>query len=111
MTMNKRQRDDVSILDLKGRLTIGLGDEALRTAVGELVEGGHLKIIVNLAEVTAMDSSGVGELVSCYTRVTNRGGKLKLENLPPKIQDLLQITQLITVFEVFDNEDAAVTSF
>ena len=76
-------------------------------AIGE----GPAKLLINLGEVTTIDSSGVGELVSAYTTVTNRGGKLKLVNMPPKVSDILQITQLITVFEVFETEDEAVQSF
>ena len=97
--------------DLKGKITIGVGDVALRDAVHQALNGGARNILVNLNEVTTIDSSGVGELVSTYTTVTNRGGKLKLLSLPPKVADILQITQLITVFEVFDSEAEAVASF
>jgi anti-sigma B factor antagonist len=111
MKVTQRQRDGVTILDLKGKITIGSGDLALRNAVQEALNGGATKILVNLAEVSTIDSSGIGELVSAFTTVTNRGGKLKLENLPSKVNDVLQITQLITVFDVYDNEDEAVKSF
>jgi len=111
MKINARTRDGVVILDCKGKITIGVGDVVLREAVQETVRAGNKNILINLAGVTTMDSSGVGELVSTYTTVTNRGGKLKLLNLPPKVSDILQITQLITVFETFDDEDEAVQSF
>lgn len=111
MKINTRTRDGVVILDCKGKITIGVGDVALREAVQETVKAGNKNILINLAAVTTMDSSGVGELVSTYTTVTNRGGKLKLLNLPPKVSDILQITQLITVFETYDDEEEAVQSF
>jgi anti-sigma B factor antagonist len=103
--------EGVKILDLKGKITIGLGDVALRNAVHEQLDTGARKILINLKDVSTIDSSGVGELVSTYTTVTNRGGKLKLEHLPPKVSDILQITQLITVFETFSDEDEAIWSF
>ena len=106
-----RNRSGVTIFDVKGKLTIGGGDIELREAVLGALEAGSQKILLNLQGVTLMDSSGVGELVSSYTTVTNRGGRLKLENLPAKIDDILQITQLITVFDVYDDEDEAIASF
>jgi anti-anti-sigma factor len=111
MKVNVRQRGNVTILDLKGKITIGVGDVALRNAVQEAMSAGATNIIINLHEVTTIDSSGVGELVSAYTTATNRGAKLRLVNLPAKVSDILHITQLITVFEVFDTEDEAVASF
>lgn len=111
MKINVRQRDGVTILDPRGKITIGVGDVALRNAVHETMDSGARKLLIDLAGVSQIDSSGVGELVSAYTSVTHRGGKLKLLNLPPKVSDILQITQLITVFEVFDDEDEAVQSF
>jgi anti-sigma B factor antagonist len=111
MKIDKRQQGDVTILEPKGKITIGLGDVALRDAVRGALEGGEQNILIDLQGVTTMDSSGVGELVSAYTTVTNRGGKLKLVNLPPKVADILQITQLITVFETYDSLDEAVASF
>lgn len=111
MKVNVRQREGVTILDLKGKITIGVGDVALREAIHEALDAGATKILVNMADVSTIDSSGVGELVSAYTTATNRGGRLKLINLPAKVADILQITQLITVFEVFDDEDEAVRSF
>ena len=109
--INVRKRDDVTIIDVKGKVTIGAGDLELRNAIHQAVNDGSKKVVVNLGGVSTIDSSGVGELVSSYTTVTNRGAKLKLVNLPPKVQDVLTITQLITVFDVFDTEDEAVRSF
>jgi anti-sigma B factor antagonist len=111
MNIPSRSVDEVLILEPKGKITIGVGDVALRNAVQQAVADGHTKILIDLSGVTTMDSSGIGELVSTYTTVTNRGGKLKLLHLPPKIQDIMQVTQLITVFEVFDDEGEAVASF
>jgi len=111
MRVNVRQREGVTILDLKGKITIGVGDVALRDAIHEALSAGAMKILVNLEDVSTIDSSGVGELVSSYTTVTNRGGKLRLLNLPPKVADILQITQLITVFDVYEDEDEAIRSF
>lgn len=111
MAINERKRNDVTILDLKGKITIGAAEEALRDAVHRVLGAGAQKVLLNLQGVTTIDSSGVGELVSSYTSATNRGAKIKLANLPPKINDILTITQLITVFDVFDTEDEAVASF
>src|SRR6185295_5791146 len=111
MKVTVRQVGNVTILDLKGKITIGVGDVALRNAVQDGMSAGATNIIINLKEVTTIDSSGVGELVSAYTTATNRGAKLRLENLPAKVSDILHITQLITVFEVYDSEDEALKSF
>ncbi|MFL6198649.1 MAG: STAS domain-containing protein [Thermoanaerobaculia bacterium] len=111
MAINERKRNDVTILDLKGKITIGAAEEALRDAVHRVLGGGAQKLLLNLKDVSTIDSSGVGELVSSYTSATNRGAKIKLANLPPKINDILTITQLITVFDVYDTEDEAVASF
>lgn len=112
MKISERQRDGVTILGPKGKITIGQGDVALRKAVHDALDkGGSRHILIDLGEVSTIDSSGVGELVSAYTTVTNRGGSLKLLNLPPKVSDILQITQLITVFDVHDDEEQAVASF
>jgi anti-sigma B factor antagonist len=111
MKFNKRQKDDVTILDLSGRITIGSGEEALRNATQEILNNGAKKVVINMGGVTMIDSSGIGELVSAYTTATNRGAKLKLANLPAKVSDILTITQLITVFDVFDTEAEAVQSF
>lgn len=111
MNVNVRQRDDVNVLDLKGRITIGSGEVALRNAVQEVLNGGAKKVLINMKDVSTIDSSGIGELVSAYTTATNRGAKLRLANLPAKVTDILTITQLITVFDVYDSEDAAIQSF
>jgi anti-sigma B factor antagonist len=111
MKFNTRQNGDVTILDLSGRITIGSGEEALRNATQEILNNGAKKVVIHMAGVTMIDSSGIGELVSAYTTATNRGAKLKLANLPAKVSDILTITQLITVFDVFDTEAEAVQSF
>jgi anti-sigma B factor antagonist len=111
MKINVRQREGVTILDLKGKITIGVGDVALRDAIHEALDAGAKNLLINLQDVTTIDSSGVGELVSSYTTVTNRGGKLKLANLPAKVADILQITQLITVFDVHEDEEEALKAF
>ena len=111
MNISQRQVGDVTILDMSGKITIGVGDVAIRDAVQVALGGGARDILLNLKNVTTIDSAGVGELVSAFTTVTNRGGKLKLANLPAKVNDILSITQLITVFEVYDSEDEALASF
>lgn len=111
MQISERQVDGVTVLDLSGKITIGVGDMALREAVRRTHERGGRKVLLNLKDVSQIDSSGIGELVSSYTMTTNRGGKLKLENLPPKVRDILHITQLITVFEVYEDEKEAVASY
>ena len=108
---NTRQVDGVTVVDLSGRITLGEGSTILRDTVRELLGRGQKKILVNLGDVNYIDSSGIGELVSGYTTVTNQGGQLKLLNLTKKVRDLLQITKLITVFDIFDEETAAVRSF
>ena len=111
MNISQRQVGDVTILDVSGKITIGVGDVQVRDAVHMALGSGARNLVLNLKNVTTIDSAGVGELVSAYTTVTNRGGKLKLINLPSKVNDILQITQLITVFEVYDDEKEAVESF
>ena len=110
-TVARKVSNVMTILDLKGKITIGNGDVMLREHINQLLAQGERNILLNMAEVTYMDSSGLGELISCYTSVTHRDGKLKLLHLIGKIRDLLQITQLITIFEVYDNEAEAVASF
>lgn len=105
------QRGNVTVLVPRGKITIGSGDIALRNAMQETMNNGSQNIVVNLGEVSTIDSSGVGELVSAYTTAMNRGAKVKLANLSPKINDILSITQLITVFDIYDSEDEAVASF
>ena len=111
MKANVREVGDVSVVDLKGKITIGSGDVQLREVINGLVDKGRKNILINMQEVTTIDSSGIGELVGSYTTVTNRGGKLKLLHLPAKLNELLHVTQLITVFEVYENEQEAVKSF
>ena len=106
-----RQVDKVTIVDMSGRITLGEGSSTLREAVRDLVSKGQKKILLNLGDVSYIDSSGIGELVSSFTSVSNQGGNLKLLNLQKKVHDLLQITKLYTVFEVHTDEAAAVRSF
>jgi anti-sigma B factor antagonist len=107
MTLNIRRLDDVAILDLSGRITIGEGTLILRSQIRKLLDAGQGKFLVNLADVDYIDSSGLGELVTTFTTVRNKGGQLKLLNLTRRVRDLLQITKLLTVFEAFDNETEA----
>ena len=107
MKIDVRHREGVTIIAPKGKITIGIGDIALREAVSEALEAGAKSILADLSAVTTIDSSGIGELVSAYTTVTNRGKQLALLKLPSKVEDLLQITQLHTVFNVYDDEDEA----
>ncbi len=109
--VSTRQLDKVTIVDLSGRITLGEGSSVLREAVKDLVAKGQKNILLNLGDVTYIDSSGIGELVSSFTSVSNQGGRLKLLNLQKKVHDLLQITKLYTVFEVHTDEAAAVRSF
>src|SRR6476660_6276348 len=111
MKVGSRQVDGVTIVDCSGRITLGEGSVVLRDAVKDLLSKGQKKIVLNLADVNYIDSSGIGELVSAYTTVKNQGGELKLLNLTKKVHDLLQITKLYTVFDVKDEEAAAVKSF
>jgi anti-sigma B factor antagonist len=99
------------IVDLSGRITLGEGSVILRDTVRDLVGKGNKKILLNLGEVNYIDSSGIGELVSAFTTVRNQGGELKLLNLTKKVHDLLQITKLYTVFDVKDDETAAIKSY
>jgi anti-sigma B factor antagonist len=111
MKLKTRQVDGVTILDCSGRITLGEGSVQLRDAVRDLLAKGSKQILLNLGEVTYIDSSGIGELVSAYTTVKNQGGELKLLNLTKKVHDLLQITKLYTVFDVKEDEASAVASF
>ncbi len=111
ITISERQAGDVTILDLDGKVTIGEGSVALRGAIRRLLGEGKNKILLNLASVGYVDSSGIGELVSSFTAVNKEGGTLKLLKLTQKIQDLLAITKLLTVFDVFDDEGEALSSF
>jgi anti-sigma B factor antagonist len=108
--VKSRRLDDVVILDINGRLTLGEGTVTLREALQKLLEDGDRKLVMNLAEVDYVDSAGLGELITLFTTVRARGGQLKLLNLTRRIQDLLQITKLLTVFDSFDNETEAIKS-
>jgi anti-sigma B factor antagonist len=111
MQITERSVGDVMVLDIKGKITLGEGDEQLKDKVNSLVNQGHRKMVLNLAEVPYLDSAGLGEVVRAYTTVSRQGGSLKLLNLTKRITDLLSITKLLTVFETFDSEDDAVRSF
>jgi len=111
MQIEERTAGDVVLLDLKGKITLGEGDELLKDKVNSLVNQGHKKIVLNLADVPYIDSAGLGEVVRTYTTVSRQGGALKLLNLTKRITDLLSITKLLTVFETFDSEGEAVRSF
>ncbi len=110
-TVTTRDAGDVKIVELHGKITIGSGDLQMREAIHTAITGGAMKLLVDMKDVSTIDSSGIGELVGCYTTATNKGAKLKLVNLPPKISDVLTVTQLITVFDVFTNEKDALASF
>jgi anti-sigma B factor antagonist len=109
--LSSRQVGDVSVVDVAGRITLGEGSSALRDALREMVNNNHKKILLNLGEVNYIDSSGIGELVSGFTTVTNAGGQLKLLNLTKRVKDLLQITKLYTVFDVHEDEAHAIRAF
>ena len=109
--LSTRQVGDVSVVDVAGRITLGEGSSALRDLLREMVGKNQKKILLNLGDVSYIDSSGIGELVSGFTTVTNQGGQLKLLNLTKRVKDLLQITKLYTVFDVHDDEAGAVRSF
>ena len=111
MQIEERAVGDVVVLDLKGRVTLGEGDQLLKDKVNSLVNQGRKRIVLNLAGVPYIDSAGLGEIVGSYTTVSRQGGSLKLLNLTKKITDLLAITKLLTVFETFESEDEAVRSF
>lgn len=111
MKASSRQVDGVTIVDLSGRITLGEGSVVLRDTVKELSNQGQKKILLNLGDVTYIDSSGIGELVSAFTSIRNAGGELKLLNLTKKVHDLLQITKLYTVFDIQDDEASAIGAF
>jgi anti-sigma B factor antagonist len=106
-----RQIDSVTVVDVSGRITLGEGCTQLRELIRGQLSQGNKHVLLNLGDVTYIDSSGIGELVSSYTAVSNQGGQLKLLNLTKKVQDLLQITKLYTIFDVHDDEAKAITSF
>jgi len=109
--LNTRKVGDVTVIDVSGRITLGEGSSALRDVLRELITQGDKKILLNLSDVSYIDSSGIGELVSGFTSVSNAGGTLKLLGLTKRVKDLLQITKLYTVFDVHEEEAHAVRSF
>ncbi len=111
MAISARHLDDVEILDLAGRITIGEGTLMLRDKIQNMLDAGETKFLLNLADVDYIDSSGLGELVSSFTTVKNQGGVLKLLGLTHRVRDLMQITKLLTVFDVYDDEPEALKSF
>jgi anti-sigma B factor antagonist len=111
ISLTTRQVDDVSVVDVAGKITLGEGSSSLRQLLQDLVRAGHKKILLNLQNVNYIDSAGIGELVSGYTSLTNQGGTLKLLGLTNRVKDLLQITKLYTVFDVHETESHAVRSF
>ena len=106
-----RQVDSVTVVDVSGRITLGEGCAQLRELIRDQLTKGNKRVLINLADVTYIDSSGIGELVSAYTAVSNQGGQLKLLNLTKKVHDLLQITKLYTVFDIHNDEAKAIGSF
>ena len=111
MEIAERTVSDVTVLDLKGKMTLGEGDELLKDKINSLLASGKKKLVLNLEGVPYIDSAGLGEFVRTYTTVSRQGGSLKLLNLTKRITDLLSITKLLTVFETFDSENEAVRSF
>lgn len=111
MEITERSVGGATVLDLNGKIQLGEGDDVLRHTVRSLIAGGTRKLVLNLADVPYVDSAGLGELVRSHTRMVQAGGSVKLLNLTARMQDLLSITKLVTVFETFESEDAAVASF
>jgi anti-sigma B factor antagonist len=111
MQIEERVVGEVTILDLKGKITLGEGDEALKDKINSLIQQNRKRILLNLADVPYIDSAGLGEIVRTYTTVSRQGGQLKLVNLTKRITDLLSITKLLTVFETFDTEPEALKSY
>jgi anti-sigma B factor antagonist len=111
MTITQRQLDDVVMLDLAGRITIGEGTIILRERIQKMLNAGDKQFLLSLADVDYIDSSGLGELVSSFTKVKNQDGDLKLLQLTRRVRDLMQITKLLTVFDVYDDEAEAINSF
>ena len=111
MVIEERVVGDVTILDLKGKITLGEGDEVLKDKINSLILQNRKRILLNLADVPYIDSAGLGEIVRTYTTVSRQGGALKLVNLTKRITDLLSITKLLTVFEAYDSEPEALKGF
>ena len=111
MTIETRESGPVTILDIHGKITIGEGSAEVRNIVRELLQAGKTDILLNLGDVSYVDSSGIGELVSSFTTVSNQGGQLKLLSLTKKLKELLAITKLLTVFDSYEKEEDALASF
>lgn len=111
LILKNRKANDVTIVDVAGRITLGEGASTLRNAIRELSAGGEKKILLNFSDVAYLDSSGMGMLVACFASVANQGGQLKLFNVTRRVNDLLLMTKLYTVFEVFNDEPSAIRSF
>ena len=111
MEIVERTVNDVTVLDLKGKMTLGEGDELLKDKINSLLAAGKKKLLLNLESVPYIDSAGLGEVVRTYTTVSRQGGSLKLLNLTKRIEDLLSITKLLTVFETFESEAEAIQSY
>jgi anti-sigma B factor antagonist len=111
MQIEERVVNNVTVLDLKGKMTLGEGDELLKDKINSLLQQDRKQIVLNLEGVPYIDSAGLGEIVRTYTTVSRQGGKLKLVNLTKRITDLLSITKLLTVFETFESEQDAIRSF
>ena len=111
MEIAERTQGDVTVLDLRGKMTLGEGDEMLKDRINSLLSNGRKKLVLNLEGVPYIDSAGLGEIVRTYTTVSRQGGSLKLLNLTKRIEDLLSITKLLTVFDTFDSEPDAIKSF
>jgi anti-sigma B factor antagonist len=111
LKINIRETPNAAILDMSGRVTLGDGLSDLRDSIREALAGDQKNILLNLAEVSYIDSSGLGQLIGSYASVTNRGGQMKLLNLQKKVNDLMQITKLLTVFQTYTSEDTALRSF
>ena len=111
LTIASREVDGVTVLDLSGRITLGEGSVQLREAVRDLISKGSKTILLNMGDVNYIDSSGLGELVSAYTTAKNQGAQVKLLNLTKKVKDVLQLTKLYPVFDVYEDEASAISSF
>jgi len=111
LNISVRQAGDVAILDLGGKVTIGEGSIALRTAVRNLIAEGKTKVLLNMSDISYCDSSGIGELVSSFSAIQREGGSMKLLNLTKKLKELMSITKLLTVFDNFEDEETALASF
>jgi anti-sigma B factor antagonist len=111
MDISERNAGNVTVLNLSGKITLGDGDTLLKDKLHSLLHQGRKDVLLNLGEVSYVDSAGLGAIVGAYTTITKEGGTLKLANVTKKLQDLLSITKLLTVFETFDSEDEALRSF